>query len=142
MDLFAACRSAAVIFSCTWLIGVLFLPRASQAADPTGDEVEFVYQLNWARNDPEAWSEFWSLADRTGGDGQPADLVGVEPRPPLAISEILVGSARAHSNDMGANDFVAHESETTGKFPNERIRDEGYPLPESILLEGLRYTGV
>ena len=131
-----------LVFAAVLLLGPVGLvtaqPCKAQIVSP--DVVKFVYELNRARTDPQSWALEKNLWSRTGGDGQPATLVDVVAKPPLAISELLVDAAIFHSNDMGENDFLSHESGTTDLFPNERVRGFGYPLPYEIILEGISYN--
>ncbi len=128
---------AAVLLS--GLVGLVTAP-SGKAHSVSPEAVKFVYELNRARSDPPGWAEEMNLASRTGGDGQPTTLQEVLAKPPLAISENLVDSSLFHSNDMGANNFLSHESVTTGFLPNERVRDTGYLLPYQISLEGIPYS--
>ena len=118
-----------------WVLGlvsglaVLIGSEAARAAEPTDQEQFFIYELNRARHDPPAWAAEFGLGPVIGGDGLPVDLVGVEARPPLAVNEDLVTSARFHSDEMAANRYFGHQSDVTGDWPNEMARDAGYMLP-------------
>jgi uncharacterized protein YkwD len=48
---------------------------------------------------------------------------------PLAVSEPLVIAARVHSDDMAANDYLAHES-AIGDAPADRVRAAGLDYEE------------
>jgi len=48
---------------------------------------------------------------------------------PLAVSERLVTAARVHSDDMAANDYLAHES-AIGDAPADRVRSAGLDYEE------------
>ena len=78
----------------------LLTATPTSGADPTDQEQYFVWELNRARNDPEAWALEFGLDSRIGGDGLPTDLVGVDPQPPLAVNELLIDSAVFHSDEM------------------------------------------
>ncbi len=110
----------------------LATPVGAGAAEPTPQEQLFVYEVNRARSDPPAWAIEMGIDDTIGGDGNPADLVEVVPQPPLAINELLVDSSRLHAEEMAANNYFAHQSVVTGKWPNLLAREAGYPLPMLI----------
>jgi len=111
---------------------VLLVAGAAWGAEPTAKEQLFVYEVNRARSDPSAWALEMGIDQQTGGDGQPADLTDVEPRPPLALNEALVGSSRFHADEMAVHNYFAHESEVTGDWPNKMARDAGYPLLSTL----------
>lgn len=79
----------------------------------------FVYLLNQARSDPAGYQAANAL---------PADFSGIQASQPLAINSQLGASARFRSYEMATNDYFAHQSPVTGKFPNVVARDFGYPL--------------
>jgi uncharacterized protein YkwD len=89
---------------------------------PTAAEMAFIYELNRARSDPQAYDTENSL----GGI-----LNGVAARPPLALNLNLVQSARFHSDEMATNGYFGHTSAVTGDQPNKMARDAGYPLVSS-----------
>lgn len=86
---------------------------------PTASEVAFLYELNRARSNPQAYDQENNL----GGI-----LNGVVARPPLALNLNLVQSARFHSTEMATHGYFAHQSAVTGDWPNKMARDAGYPL--------------
>jgi hypothetical protein len=86
----------------------------------TAEEQLFVYLLNRARHNPQAYQLEANLV---------VDLSGVAARPPLAISEQLSASARFHAEEMAEFDYFAHQSPVTGAWPNQLARDAGYALP-------------
>lgn len=115
--------------------------------DPTPD-VQFTLELiNRARADPVAEGNRLSAAalaadpglnaglspgippgsgqagDITEGLVSPENIVG--PRPPLAMNAILIGTARAHSQDMYANDYFAHNT-LGGVTPEQRMINAGF----------------
>jgi hypothetical protein len=100
--------------------------------DPTAQELHFLYEVNRARHDPPAWAAEYGLGSQTGGDGLPTTLIGVEPRPPLALNATLVDSAGFKAEEMATNDYFGHHSEVGPNFywPNDLVRHVfGYPLP-------------
>lgn len=91
--------------------------------EPSHKEQFLVWELNRARSDPQAWA----IENAIG-----VDLSGVEPRPPLALNESLTGSAFFHADEMGREQYCAHQSPVTGEFANQWARDAGYPLNSSL----------
>ncbi len=85
--------------------------------EPSVQEQLGIYEINLARHDPEAYGR------RIG-----FDLTGVAPRPPLAVSLSLTGSARYHSLDMVVNGYFAHVSPWSGISANQMAVDHGYDL--------------
>jgi hypothetical protein len=117
---------------------VVLAPRGA-AAQLSQQELHFLYELNRARHDPPAWAAEQGLGARTGGDGQPTTLVGVAPRPPLALNGVLVDSSGFKAEEMAANDYFAHQSAVGPAFlwPNELVRNVfGYPLPAMVPAPG------
>ena len=84
---------------------------AVRAADPTAQELHFLYEVNRARHDPPAWAAEYGLGSQTGGDGLPTTLIGVDPRPPLALNTTLVNSARYKAQEMAINNYFGHQSD-------------------------------
>jgi len=122
-----------------WVAGALAFLADAAGAHLTEQELHFLYELNRARNDPPGWAVEQGLGSRTGGDGQPTTLVGVEPRPPLAMNEILGDSSGFKAEEMAAEDYFSHQSQVGPDFfhPNELVRNVfGYPLPEQVPAPG------
>jgi hypothetical protein len=122
-----------------WVAGGIALLADTAGAQLTEQELHFLYELNRARNDPPGWAAEWDLGSRTGGDGQPTTLVGVEPRPPLAMNEILVDSSGFKAEEMAAEDYFSHQSQVAPDlfWPNELVRNVfGYPLPAQVPAPG------
>jgi hypothetical protein len=86
----------------------------------TPEEQLFVYLLNLARNNPAAYQHAQNLS---------VDLSGVAPQPPLAVNNELFASAQFHATEMATYNYFAHQSQVTGEWPNQMVRDQGYPLP-------------
>lgn len=84
------------------------------------EEQLFVYLLNRARHDPEAYQI---------ETGLPVDLSGVAASPPVAVNNALFNSAEFKAEEMAANNYFAHQSQTTGIWPNQLARNQGYVLP-------------
>ncbi|MED5262417.1 MAG: hypothetical protein VX574_08480 [Myxococcota bacterium] len=120
-------------------LAALGISSATPAAEPTDKEQYFIYEINRARNDPAGWAVEMGIDTVTGGDGNPANLVGVAPQPPLAVNEQLVDSARFHSTDMATHHYFGHYSGPTGLWPNQMVRDAGYDLPLQYYYEQFSY---
>ena len=86
----------------------------------TGEEQQFVYLLNYARNNPVAYQKEYGLA---------ADLSQAPARPPLAVNDDLFDSAGGHAEEMAQFNYFGHQSQVTGKWPNQMALDQGYALP-------------
>lgn len=99
-------------------LALLPLPVQAQV-DPSGDEMAFLWMLNRARNNPQRYAS---------ENGLGTLLDGVLARPPLAWNGFLNSSARFKSQEMADNDYFAHLSAVTGKWPNLLAREHGYPL--------------
>jgi uncharacterized protein YkwD len=104
------------------LAAALFGAALAAQQPPTNAEMAFIYELNRARSDPQAYA---------AANGLGTLLDGVAAQPPLAVNNNLVQSARFHSAEMAANSYFAHTSLVTGDQPNKMSRDAGYPLPAS-----------
>jgi hypothetical protein len=124
-------KGTRVLLGAVVALGTTVAAVAVRAADPTAQELHFLYEVNRARHDPPAWAAEYGLGSQNGGDGLPVTLIGVEPRPPLALNTTLVGSARFKGQEMATNNYFAHKSEVGPTFywPNELARNVfGYPL--------------
>src|SRR5437868_6621157 len=89
------------------------------SGNPTADEQLVLEFINRARANPTAEGQ------RLGIDineGLPQNAVV---RPPLAMNKILLGTARAHSQDMYTRKFFEHTN-PDGKDPFERMAAAGY----------------
>lgn len=109
--------------------------RAGVGIEPTPEEMHFVWQTNLARHDPAAWAQEVGIDQVIGGDGNPTDLLEVDPQPPLALNLDLVGSARFKADEMAFYDYFAHQSEVAPDFiwPNDLVRNVfGYPLAMTL----------
>lgn len=120
----------------------LLAPPAARAADPTQEELHFLYEVNRARNDPAGWAAEYGLDTMLGGDGQYVTLTGVAPRPPLALNTTLVDSARFKAQELASYDYFAHQSQVAPNYywPNELARNVfGYPLATTVPAGGSSY---
>lgn len=112
---------------------VLALVALEARAHLSHQELHFLYEVNRARHDPPGWAAEYGLGSRTGGDGQPATLLGVAPRPPLAMNETLVDSSGFKAEEMAEFNYFLHQSQVgapNGLWPNELVRNQFlYPLP-------------
>lgn len=52
--------------------------------------------------------------------------------PPLAWNQALAESSRDHAEEMSVHNYFAHQSAVDGRWPNQMVRDAGYPLPPSL----------
>jgi uncharacterized protein YkwD len=101
--------------------------RGLEALEPrlllaiTGEEQQFVYLLNYARHNPAAFQKEYGLA---------ADFSQVPARPPLAVNDKLFASAGGHAEEMAQFNYFNHQSQVTGKWPNQMALDAGYALPD------------
>lgn len=84
-------------------------------------EQAFIYMLNRARHDPQAYEDEVNPA---------VDLSEIDARPPLAVNALLADSSQYHSDQMTTHDFASHENPVTGEFPNEVAEKFGYDLPD------------
>ncbi len=121
------------------VFAALGISSATPAAEPTDLEQYFIYEINRARNDPPGWAAEMGIDSILGGDGNPANLVGVAPQPPLAVNEQLVDSARFHSMDMATHHYFGHYSWPTDLWPNQMVRNAGYDLPLQYYHEPFSY---
>jgi len=129
------CVVARVLLGAVVAFGTTVAAVAVRAADPTSQELHFLYEVNRARHDPPAWAAEYGLGSETGGDGLPVTLIGVAPRPPLALNTTLVNSARFKAQELATNNYFAHQSVVAPNFywPNELARNVfGYPLATMV----------
>lgn len=96
-------------------------PRRLMAVTP--QEQLFIYELNRARHDPVAYQKEQKL---------PVDLAYVAAKPPLAVNAALTNSAEFKSLEMATHNYAWHQSGVTGKWPNQLVREYGYPLPANL----------
>ena len=133
------CVVARVLLGAVVAFGTTVAAVAVRAADPTSQELHFLYEVNRARHDPPAWAAEYGLGSETGGDGLPVTLIGVAPRPPLALNTTLVNSARFKAQELATNNYFAHHSTVAPNFywPNELARNVfGYPLATLVPIPG------
>jgi len=88
------------------------------------DRQQLVYELNLARWNPVAYS---SAANVTWDD-QVA-------RPPLALNDQLLESSQLKADEMAIHGYFAHRSQATGLWPNQLVRNAGYPLGSDFAVE-------
>jgi len=102
------------------------LPRTVtvwNAGADSADEQYVLEVINRARANPTAEGVRLGI-DITEGLS-PSVAAEVGPRPPLALSSILLGTARAHSQDMWTNNYFAH-NDLSGNSPFTRMTNAGY----------------
>lgn len=91
------------------------------SGNPTAPEQHVLEMINRARADPAAEGQ------RLGIDineGLPSGQSAI-PRPPLAMNKTLLAIARAHSADMHARNYFAH-NDLEGNSPFQRMTTAGY----------------
>src|ERR1700709_2566087 len=79
--------------------------------------------INRARLDPAAEAARDGIALNEGVAA--ADTISTDSKQPLAMNETLLGTARAHSQDMIDRDYFAHNT-PEGVDPFQRIANAGY----------------
>jgi len=135
------CVGSRVLLGAVVALGTMVAAVAVRAADPTSQELHYLYEVNRARHDPPAWAAEYGLGSETGGDGLPVTLIGVAPRPPLALNTTLVSSARFKGQELADFDYwvsgsiYGHQSGVgpTYYWPNELARNVfGYPLATMV----------
>lgn len=106
------------------IAAVLISPASSGASttDPVVWEQWFVYELNRAR---------WNPGQYAAENGIVIPQLGA--LPPLALSQHLAASADFKATEMATLPYLDHKSAKTGTWPNEQVRDHGFPLPSFIL---------
>jgi hypothetical protein len=93
------------------------------SGDPTADEQYTLEVINRARANPTAEGTRLGIDIKEGLSSTAAALVGT--RPPLAMNSILLGTARAHSQDMYVNHYFMHP-DLSGNDPFTRMTNAGY----------------
>jgi hypothetical protein len=101
------------------------------AAVPTNDDQLFIELLNRARANPNQFVTDFGLA---------VSLADVPATAPLAVNPFLTDSAEFHAHEMADHNYLDHQSAVTGKWPNQMVREAGYPLPTDFYPDG--YNGV
>ncbi|MEW6238759.1 MAG: CAP domain-containing protein [Candidatus Omnitrophota bacterium] len=126
-----------MLVSFLWIAITLYAPALQcQTVEPTDEEQLMLELINRARMDPPA--EGIRLANETDPailsayayfsvdlETMKKEFASYPPRPPLAMNEKLIQSARRHSLDMRANNFQDHTG-SDGSDPGLRIDDAGY----------------
>ena len=79
--------------------------------------------VNRARLDPAAEAARYGIALNEGVPA--ADTISTVSKQPLAMNETLLGTARAHSQDMIDRDYFAHDT-PEGVTPFQRMANAGY----------------
>lgn len=124
------------------LFAALGGPLVARAAEPTQQELHFLYEVNRARSDPAAWAAEYGLDAVIGGDGAYVTLMDVAPKPPLALNTTLVASARFKAQELATFDNWGHQSQQAPDYywPNELVRNVfGYPLATQVPAGGNSY---
>jgi hypothetical protein len=123
----------ALVLQGIFLSGLALAGQAAWAqqydsGDPTADEQFVLEVINRARANPFAeGARLQPLGlpngDITEGLVAPDNHVGV--RPPLAMNKALLGTARAHNQDMYTTSLFQHNS-STGVSPGDRMTAAGF----------------
>ncbi|MBV8881747.1 MAG: CAP domain-containing protein, partial [Planctomycetaceae bacterium] len=90
---------------------------------PTDDEQLVLEMINRARANPFAEGTRLGIDIREGLSSTEQNFV--QAMPPLAFNPLLIGTARAHSQDMHDRNFFAHDN-PDGKSPFDRMTAAGY----------------
>lgn len=93
-------------------------PRLTFTASMEALASEFVYELNRVRLLPEDYVAVMGPA-----------WISNKPAPPLVVNPQLVEASEDHANAMATYNFFAHTDPVSGESPNERLRSQGYSLP-------------
>lgn len=101
----------------------------------TGWEQLLLELVNRARDDPQAEARRYGISLN---EGLPSGTISAASKQPLAPNQILIGAARAHSQDMLDRDFFAHTN-PNGDSPFDRMKDAGYIYTTAA--ENLAWTG-
>ncbi|MBP1632370.1 MAG: hypothetical protein H6Q11_658, partial [Acidobacteria bacterium] len=108
-------RTIVVLAASVTLLVPAFAGAAGEAWQAS--EQQLVYEINLARRDPAAF------AGALGFSG-----AGLLPRPPLALDDCLAATASFRAADLADGAPFSHIA-SDGRWPNEIVRDNGYPLP-------------
>jgi hypothetical protein len=116
---------ALAAFVCVSLKAVELPPKPVRydCGDATPDEQYVLQLINRARLDPKA--EGVRLNTDLFESLLPAEKMRLEPRPPLAMNEKLLKTARAHSKDMYDRAYFEHTTPDGVKLP-DRVKGAGY----------------
>lgn len=102
-----------------FLYCALAAAAAVLGAQPSANEQLTIYELNRARANPQRYAQEHGLGNL---------LATIAPAQPLAVNNLLVQSAQFKSAEMAQGNYVGHQSAATGKWPNDIVRETGYPL--------------
>ncbi len=93
-----------------------------QAVNLTAREQLLLELINRARHNPTAEAKMYGIDLNADLE---ENAISDSPKQPLAPSQLLTNASRAHSEDMLANDYFAHES-PEGSHPGSRATEAGY----------------
>ncbi|WP_095091583.1 CAP domain-containing protein [Mesorhizobium sophorae] len=91
-------------------------------ANQSAVEQAILELINRARLDPAAEAARYGISLN---EGPPEETISAAMKQPLAMNDILLGTARNHSQDMINNDYFAHD-DLSGNTPFERMTAAGY----------------
>ncbi|SRR5579859_542243 len=112
-----------------WFVPFFFLPAVAWGqqyvhGDPTDDEQLVLEMVNRARANPFAEGTRLGI-DIREGFSTVTEQNFVQIMPPLAFNSILIGTARAHSQDMWTRNFFSHVN-PDNLDPFQRMTAAGY----------------
>ena len=99
------------------------LTEYTEHGAPTNFEQYNLELINRGRLDPTAEAARYGIALN---EGLPAGTISTAPKPPLAMNQILISTARAHSQDMNTRNYFDHNTLGTGTTPFQRMTNAGY----------------
>lgn len=111
------------------LSGTAWSPRLqaqteyTEAGNPTNFEQYNLELINRARLDPTGEAARYGI---DLNEGLSPGTISSTPKPPLAMNQILLSTSRAHSQDMDLNNYFAHNTQSTGATPFDRMTSAGY----------------
>ncbi|MGF1469564.1 MAG: CAP domain-containing protein [Sandaracinaceae bacterium] len=91
-------------------------PACLNTPDPGGE-----WPLDWAQNE----ARMLQLVNQRRSEGAVCGGVEMPPAAPLVSHELLTWAARLHSQDMGAENYFAHQG-LDGSSPADRVAEAGY----------------
>jgi len=106
------------------LLAVSTQSFAYQYGNPSNAEQAHLEAINRARMNPVAEASRLGLSSLT--EGVPAGKITGSALPPLTLNVFISNAARSHSNDMAANGYFSHYTQSNGNSPFDRMTNAGY----------------
>ena len=97
-------------------------------AQPSANEQYMLEMVNRARLNPQAEGNMFGVTDLN--EGLPAGTITTDPKQPLTFNELLMDSARSHSQWMLDTNSFSHTG-VDGTSSHERMEDAGYQFTGS-----------